>query len=187
MQRNQNGMLIYSPSDLMRFMESPFASWMERLRLDRPDDVIRDEPSEELKLIAKTGNAHEAAYLQWLKNQGRDVCEVPRDSSTADFTRKAIQDRREVIFQGYLSLPPFAGYTDFLVRTADSSLYEVWDTKLARKVKPYYLIQLCCYAEMLESVQGQRPECICVVLGTDKVKRFRTVDLFWKNSRSENE
>lgn len=29
--------IIYSPSDLTLFMESPFASWMERLTLHHPD------------------------------------------------------------------------------------------------------------------------------------------------------
>src|SRR5437870_13834098 len=38
--------------------------------------------------------------------------------------------------------------------------YEVWDTKLARRAKPYFVIQLCCYAEMLEAIQGFRPEFI---------------------------
>ena len=55
-----------------------------------------------------------------------------------------------------------AGYPDFLVRVASPSdlgawSYEPWDTKLARHTKPYFLVQLCCYAEMLESAQGVRP------------------------------
>ena len=34
--QNKNGNLLFSPTDLIRFMESPFASWMERLHLEVP-------------------------------------------------------------------------------------------------------------------------------------------------------
>lgn len=178
---DNNDQLVFSPSDLIRFMESPFASWMERLRLERPGTVERDEPSEELKLVAKTGDAHEADYLSSLKDEERDVCEIPDNrEEAAELTRAAIAEGREIIFQGYLTLSPFAGYTDFLVRAgeghAGQPIYEVWDTKLARKTKPYYLIQLCCYAEMLEEVQGVLPEFVRVVLGTREVKGYRTDD-----------
>ena len=37
-----------------------------------------------------------------------------------------------------------------------------------KKMKPYFAIQLCCYAEMLESEQGRRPEKVAIVLGDDK-------------------
>ena len=57
--------------------------------------------------------------------------------------------------------------------------YEVWDTKLARKPKPYFIIQLCCYAEMLEGIQGRLPSELQVVLGTKERRRFRTEDYFY--------
>jgi len=62
---------------------------------------------------------------------------------------------------------PFRGYADFLKRDGAGDggqpLYEVWDTKLARKTKPYYLVQLCCYAEMLASIQGVLPPKVRVL------------------------
>jgi predicted RecB family nuclease len=78
-------------------------------------------------------------------------------------------------------LHPFAGYSDFLVRTEGSSRlgsyhYEVWDTKLARSVKPYFAVHLCCYAEMLEAMQGRLPDMIGVVLGKGERRRLRTQD-----------
>ena len=78
----------------------------------------------------------------------------------------------------------FAGFPDFLVRVdGDSALgawhYEVWDTKLARHPKPYFLIQLCCYADMLEAAQERRPREVQVVLGTKEARRFRTDDFFY--------
>ena len=178
MYRDSSGQLIYSPSDLIRFMESPFASFMERRYLETPELDTPDEADEELALIADSGTEHEEKFLQRLKASGRDVCEITRGRDAASQTQQAIKAGREVIFQGYLTHGSFRGYTDFLVRT-DEGTYEVWDTKLSRKVKPYFLIQLCCYAEMLASQQGTIPEHVTVVLGDNKSQKFRTSDYFY--------
>ena len=159
----QHGTIIFSPSDLTRFMESPFSSWMDRLYLEFPDRVTPDERSDELQLYADAGITHEATFVKDLETNGTDLCwiegEFPEEKAAA--TRQAITDGREIIFQAYLTRRPFAGYADFLARVStDPVLYEVWDTKLAKTPKPYYLIQLCCYAEMLEAVQERRPECV---------------------------
>ena len=177
----EHGTIVFSPSDLTRFMESPFASWMERLYKEFPDRVTPDEGNEELQLYADAGISHEAAFVKELEAQGNDLCWIKGDDRnvTAEATLQAITDKREIIFQAYLTRPPFAGYADFLVRTsADPVVYEIWDTKLAKTAKPYYLVQLCCYAEMLEAIQGQRPEFVEVVLGNGKRARFRTDD-YW--------
>lgn len=177
----EHGTIVFSPSDLTRFMESPFASWMERLHREFPDRVTPDERNDELQLYADAGITHEAAFVKELETQGRELCWIQGDDKkqTAAATQQAMSEGREIIFQAHLTRPPFAGYADFLVRTStDPIRYEVWDTKLAKRAKPYYLIQLCCYAEMLEAAQGQRPEFVEVVLGNGKRARFRTDD-YW--------
>lgn len=95
-----------------------------------------------------------------------------------------MNDGVDVIYQAHLQLPPFQGYADFLIKKAGKSrlgdyCYEVWDTKLARSVKPSFLLQLCCYAEMLEAMQGSRTDYITVVLGNKEQRRFRTTDYFY--------
>ena len=162
-------------------MESPFASLMERLHREFPDRVTHDERNDELQLYADAGNKHEAAFVKELETQGRELCRIQGDdkNETAAATQQAMSEGRAIIFQAHLTRPPFAGYADFLVRTSiDPILYEVWDTKLAKRAKPYYLIQLCCYAEMLEAVQGKPPEFVAVILGDGKRARFRTDD-YW--------
>ena len=90
---------------------------------------------------------------------------------------------QEVITQGYLSLGQFGGFTDYLVRVPGASNfgdyhYEVWDTKLSKKLKPYFAIQLCCYIEMLEAIQGVRPKQMVVVLGDDSEARLNVDNYF---------
>ena len=177
----RDGSVVYSPSDLTRFMESAFGSWMDRLYLECPDRITPDERDDELQLYADAGITHEAKFVKQLENDGRDLCWVQGDNreAVAAMTREAISEGREIIFQAYLSLAPFAGYADFLARVSrDPVCYEVWDTKLAKTPKPYYLIQLCCYAEMLEAIQGKRPEFVEVILGNGTRQRFRTDD-YW--------
>ncbi|MCF7674245.1 MAG: TM0106 family RecB-like putative nuclease [Akkermansiaceae bacterium] len=177
--KKSQGSIFYSPTDLIRFMESPFASWMERLRFEDPARAVPDENSEDAELIARTGDKHEERFLQNLRDEGRDIASIPKDhfDTALDLTRQAIADAREVIYQGALAMDRFGGFTDFIVR-AESGGYEIWDTKLARHTKPYHLVQLCCYAEMLTPLNGGLPETIRVVLGNQQIATYRTADFF---------
>src|SRR5262249_43827801 len=78
----------------------------------------------------------------------------------------------------------FAGRADILERIAVPSKklgdfsYTIGDTKLAKQPKPYFVIQLCAYAEMLEAVQGDRPAKMSIILGTGELRHFKT-DEHW--------
>ena len=43
----EKGRLIYSPTDLIRYLASPFASWMDRYRLENPGALSPDQPTED--------------------------------------------------------------------------------------------------------------------------------------------
>src|SRR5690349_14293958 len=148
MKNDHAGQLLFSPSDLVRYLASPFASWMDRYYLEFPDAVTPDAPSEEERLIAETGQAHEEAVLAELKAAPAGVVEIRARSlaEARDKTLAAMQSKAPVIYQAAMHSGRFAGYADFL-RVDQSGRYEVWDTKLARSPKPFYAIQLCCYAD----------------------------------------
>ena len=170
---------VYSPSDLITFMQSPFASFMSRLRLEFPDRAVPDEADEQGELVMRKGIEHEQSYLDSLEAAGRDVCRIDDGAGAFDATRDAVRAGREVIFQAALARDGFAGYADFLVLDPESGLYEVWDTKLSRRPRPYFLVQLCAYADMLEPMLGRRPTRVSVVLGTNEVRSYRTDDFFF--------
>lgn len=144
-----------SPSDLVNFTRSEFITWMDRYACERPGEIHPDPDSEEQRIIQDKGIEHEQAFLDSLEAQGRRVCDLSNFRGTPEPTLDAMRRGEEIIYQGYLVNGEFAGYPDFLVRVESPSglgawSYEPWDTKLARHPKPYFLIQLCCYAEMLE-------------------------------------
>ncbi len=181
----------------MLFMTSPFASWMDRLTLERPYHRRQSDACDPLlQTLAKRGMRHERSYLEQLRTQGLDIVEIDdHDPQGAqDATWAAMQAGIDVIYQARLGMRdasyPFVGIADFLRKQPGSSClgdyhYEPWDTKLARKAKPYFVIQLCCYAEMLQTIQGRLAKHTHIVLGaatTDghpDIRSLRTQDYYY--------
>lgn len=178
--------ILFSPSDLITFMESPFASAMNRKRLHDPllvEQMDKEDPL--LVHLCKKGFAHEDSFVRELAASGADICAIEDDRPhlMREQTVQAMKAGRGVITQAYLTMDRFAGKADFLVKVPGASAlggfhYEVWDTKLSCKLKPYFAIQLCCYAEMLEGVQGRRPDRIAVVLGNNEKRELAVASHF---------
>ena len=117
MKKQRSGEIVYAPSDLVRYVASPFASWMDRYHLENPGAITPDEVTEDAKLIAQTGDKHEQAALSELKSSAGPVIEIP----THDFavaraqTLAAIHAKAGVIYQAALGNGRFAGFADFLM------------------------------------------------------------------------
>lgn len=190
--RYYSDQLIFSPSDLVVFLESEFASWMDRWRIESAKNnegmanklslplgvgqeglaCKPDEQDAESRLIASMGMSHESTFLQKLLEKGHGVEDIQKvvTERQLDATIEAMRSGTGFVYQGRLKLGRFEGLADFLVRLPGDSLlgeyhYEVLDTKLARSVKPYFIIQLCSYSEMLEPIQARLPTNFSVVLG----------------------
>lgn len=179
-----NDELVFSPSDLVTYFQSPFASWMDRAACQDKEWLSRlDQEDPLMTSLAKQGSAHEAAFNLSLARDGRQLVDIARDDVSAMFyaTMSAMRAGADVITQGYLQRGRIAGIADLLVKTPSASnfgdwLYEVWDTKLSRSMKPYFAIQLCAYADMLEGIQGRLPENVSIVLGNAERVPLRAED-----------
>lgn len=166
--RYESGKLIYSPSDLVRFLDSPFSSWMYRYHIENPGELRPDELSEDAQLVIRTGEEHEKAVLEQFRISGR-LEEITQGDRAAAETMAAIKAKAPIIYQAKLESGSFKGYSDFLILDEATGRYQVWDAKLARSLKPYYVIQLCCYSEMLSAMTGDpMPEKFGVILGADE-------------------
>ena len=176
--QKRSGAVVYSPSDLIRYFASPFASWMDRYYLENPDGITPDEETEDQKLVAQTGDRHEISVLTELKAGTPELVEIPKNdfADARAETLSAMSAKVPIIFQAALDAGQFAGFADFLILDG-SGRYQVWDTKLARAPKPYYAIQLCCYAEMLAAVTGEpMSEKFGIILGSNDRVEFRVED-----------
>ena len=176
--KKADGHLVYSPSDLVRYLVSPFSSWLDRYYLENPGSIPPDGATEEDQLLARSGDEHERSILDELSKSNPDLVAITKDDFEASRrdTATALARKAPVIFQAGLSHERFAGYADFLILDG-AGKYQVWDAKLARSVKPYYPVQLCCYAELLAAQTGQEiHEKIGVILGSKEKVELRTED-----------
>lgn len=178
LKKGASGQLTYSPSDLICYLSSPFASWMDRYYLENPRAATPDEVTEEEQLITETGEQHERSILDEFKSSEPELVEIPRDGPVVsrEKTLSAIKANAPIVYQAALERVPFAGFADFLVQDGHGR-YQVWDAKLARSPKPYYGIQLCCLTEMLAATAGASlPEKFGIILGTKNRVEFRVED-----------
>lgn len=188
----ESGTLVYSPSDITAFMASPFASWMERLALEYPDNSPEPDPADELGgVLQQRGLQHEAHQLQQFREQGFTIAALSEQALGSNSfplrqqaTREAMRAGYGIIYQAALEQSPFRGYVDFLVKVPGSSQlgdyhYEVWDTKLSLKVKPAAVVQLCCYTDMLTRLQGIQPLHLVVVTGSGEARTLKVEDYLY--------
>ena len=124
----------YSPSDLVLFERSAFASWMARLAVDKPEQLagIEKDQDKMMSLLADKGLQHEGHYFEQFKQDlGADnVCKISEDKETrAAETLKAMQGCYQIIFQAYLERDNFAGSANFLIKKAG-------DSNLALSLRP---------------------------------------------------
>ncbi|NOT53604.1 MAG: TM0106 family RecB-like putative nuclease [Deltaproteobacteria bacterium] len=182
MQQHQ-GHHQYTPTDLIEFVRSPFASWMSRSHCDFPGHLQPDPDTPDLVSLAAEGARHEQRVLTQLQADTDDVCSIPATPNRVALTHQAMHAGYAVIYHGALTADDFLGIPDFLVRVEQPSTlgnysYEVWDAKLARTARPEFVLQLCCYADLLAAVQGRRPEQVTLLLSGGTPTTFRTAD-YW--------
>ena len=77
--KKQSGIIIYSPTDLIRYLASPFASWLDRYHLENLGAITPDEQTDEEKLLSRTGDEHEQSVLKGYKATDTGLIEIPKD------------------------------------------------------------------------------------------------------------
>ena len=129
MQYTQN-QIRFSPSDLTKFMESNFASWMDRWFLEKNignhsqtvphgfenlgiEACEPDEMDAEMEIIASKGIEHEKKFLDSLPSS--KVVEIPSNRHTIPATLEAMGSGAEVVFQAHLVHGQFGGYALSLI------------------------------------------------------------------------
>jgi predicted RecB family nuclease len=199
-----DGRPVYAATDLVAYLACEHLTQLERASLaglvKRP---MRDDP--ELDVIRRRGFQHEHRFLADLEAEGRRIVTVELDGSIEDrgdqlraaaaATREAIASGADVIYQATFFDGTWRGHADFLLRVDDPARpsrfgpyhYEVADAKLARHVKASAVLQICTYVDLLEAVQGVRPEWMHVALGGSAraVERLRIDDFmaYYRSAR----
>jgi predicted RecB family nuclease len=137
-----------------------------------------------LEILWERGAAHERAYVQHLRESGREIVEIEGVGITPTAVEQTVAAMRagaDVIVQAAFLDGVWSGRADVLLRVnAKSDLgdwsYEVADTKLARQTKGGTVLQLCLYSDLLAKAQGLAPEHMYVVTPASDFKpiKYRT-------------
>ena len=179
MHKAPDGTLIVSATDLVGYLACDHLSTLELGRAEERWERPHRREDLTVRLMQDRGDAHEAAHLEGLRTAGRSIIEIDKTAlSTPDQLREAeaatlsaMRAGADVIFQATFFDGRWRGHADFLYRTDRPSpvlgaySYDIADTKLSRGVKAAAIIQMCVYADLLERLQGVKPETVYVVTG----------------------
>src|SRR2546425_3662573 len=180
MQSAAGHILLLSPSDLNNYVECPHLTTLA-LEVARGERARPHVPDEEAELLRRKGAAHERAYLENLRAEGRTIVEIelgePWDfEAAARRTAEAMRTGAEVISQATFVDGRWRGRSDFLLRVERATRLGAWsyeplDAKLARAEKPTYVLQLCFYRSEEHTSELQSLAYLVCRLLLEKKKR----------------
>ncbi|MBS0454444.1 MAG: TM0106 family RecB-like putative nuclease [Proteobacteria bacterium] len=178
-----------TPTQVANHLACNHLTQLERQRREGQLEIAFS-PDPRLDAMRERGLQHEQAYIEALRSEGRSICDLREERDPAA-TRRAMEAGFDAIVQATLRNDMFSGIADVLLRVdnPNSSLpgyaYEPADTKLSLETKAGTILQLCTYAELLESVQGVAPEHVHVVtpLGQESY-RTTQFDAYYRLARS---
>lgn len=175
--RELDGQRIYSATDLVNFLACPHLTGLQMGRLEGRVEEPPPRAASTAGLAARKGDEYERSYLEQMRAvHGEQLVEIEGGARAEDLlgaaaaTRAAMAAGAPLIYQASFLDQPWMGYADFLKRVEQPSdlggwSYEALDTKLARSAKPYFIVQLCLYAELIAAVQGSVPPSMGLILG----------------------
>ncbi len=188
---------LISPSKITAWLEcSHFLSL--RNRVDAGEFSVEPRPLGSLAdLLIEKGAQHERNCLQDLEDQGRDVYQVPGRNPEETFQQwvtrigNPLEMGHGVIYQMPLIHDGIRGIADFLIRVEDADgycAYEPVDAKLTRiEGKPGHVLQLCFYADALETLTGRVPRRMHLWLGSGVTESLRVEEFrpYWRRLRRQ--
>jgi uncharacterized protein len=189
---------LITPSKITAWLEcSHFLSL--RNRADAGTLVVEPRPLGSLAdLLVEKGAQHERDCLQELEDAGRSVYQVPGRNPDETFLQwvarigDPMANGHDVIYQMPLVHDGIRGIADFLIRVDDPvegyCAYEPVDAKLTRvEGKPGHVLQLCFYADALESLTGRVPRAMHLWLGSGVSESLRVEEFrpYWRRLRRQ--
>ena len=189
---------IYSPTQLSLFSISRLGAWWEEY--DKGNRVLSfPEPTELEKRLMMEGDNHEKMLMEEFRKEGKSIVDIGNlNLSKEDKFLKTIEFMKEgidIISQGALKNKTIRGYADFLYRVEQTSnlgdwSYEPIECKLSSKSKTTFLIQACCYCDLLEDILGRKPKRFHLYLGggsklSDNIFKFSDFEDWYNQLKSQ--
>src|SRR5262249_6395937 len=109
--------LLLSPSDLSNFLACPHLTTLS-LEVElggRERPFVRHAIQQ---LVAEKGERHEEAWLERLRDQGREITEIPTElpfDEAAQMTHEAMRRGAEGVYQATFARDDWRGRADFVI------------------------------------------------------------------------
>src|ERR1700760_1548781 len=85
----ESNQIIYSPSDLTLYMDSPFASWMEHLALTNPELLSSvDQEDQLMAVLQRKGIQHEKEILDHFHEKNLHIVQISKNKNAQEDTFK---------------------------------------------------------------------------------------------------
>jgi len=180
--RRYDNQLLLSSGDLVAFLGCRHASALDYRNLDEKLETTDADATAEI--LQQKGIAHEKAYLDKLKADGRQVAVISDHAKLPDRVRMTLDAMRhgdDVIYQAALHDGCWHGFADFLERSETPSKlgawsYDVSDTKLSASMSAKYAVQLSIYCDLIAAIQGRTPGRMSIALGNGQIESLRPDD-----------
>jgi len=178
--RLSDNKLEFSISDVVRYFKSPYSSWATWANLVSPGHIfVENDMVQNSSLLARS-EENENSAKSFLINKYSQVKTIKNPLDEIEESKTLIKDKVEVIVQPSFKRDQFIGRADFLIFDKDQNLFEVMDAKLAKQVKPEFLLQVCGYSWMLASdeYQSELPKYGWFYLGDGKNVNFKLSEYY---------
>ena len=184
---------VFSPTDIIRFFESEFASYMDHFERIVSEETLKKhgvhrDPKDPLyDVIAQMGNEHEKAIISDLEGQEK-ITKIEKSKFNRNDcikqTLSAMKSGADKIYQAAIQTDRMFGYADLLEKIQGQShlgdyCYIPCDIKIASHPTSSAIMQLCCYCDILEGVQGTLPETIKIIAKNKTTHTFQTRRFFY--------
>ena len=185
--------ITFSPTDIVKFFESEFASYMDHFEKTVSKEVIKDQnihrdPKDSLQdVIIGMGNEHEREVIENFEKKNQ-IIKIEKDKydkkSCIEQTLSAMKSGADKIYQAAIGTDKIFGYVDILEKIEGQSglgdyHYAPCDIKISTHPKPSAIIQLCCYCDILETIQKTLPEKIKIITKDKTIHTFHTKQFFY--------
>ena len=173
-----NNDLQFSISDIVQYFKSPYASYATWSNLQNPGHISVENNLIQNTSLQLRSEENEADAKRYLINNYEEVKSITNPLETLSESKELIVQKKQVIVQPTLTRENFIGRADFLIFDDKQQLYEVMDAKLAKQIKPEFLLQVCGYSWMLEEYQKDLPKKGWFFLGNEEVESFKLQEFY---------
>ena len=177
--RIKKDQIFTSPSDLNNFVSCKYHAFNDLH--EYKNGLKKKEPPEDMKLWRRYGDEHEKKHFKLLQKKYLNNITIDPTKSDDERYKKtisAIKSGYDLIYKAYFIEGKFRGEADFIIKNKQKSKigdysYEVYDTKITKKLKPKHVLQITAYSHLISKLTGVVPNFMHLIDGASEYHKYK--------------